>query len=197
MASSLLGVVFAYLAVRPEMHVAPADNNTETQQRSVVSMRVESVRNGDLRAKMQAKNQCVSTNGWRVLFGFYVKQTLWRKHVNTVWSKCAASGDWEQTVREGLCLADKFSHHNKVYVNASAQSSPPSPLLSALQMFTNRIVSSSKLKNEFWNVVCSQKTLHTLSPKLKDITRSLNACDPKEQVGVLSLSAWGLSGVIL
>ena len=192
---TLLSVVFAYLAVRPSVTVAAADKMLTEDEKVSVRMRVECVRSGDLRAKMHAKNQSAASRGWRVLFGFYVKQSAWKKHVNVQWSRVAHANTWENTVREGVRLAAKHAHHGRVYVNATAQSSPPSPLLDALQLFSKREHATTTLNASFWKLMTSSSSLSQLAPKLSAITRSLSACPARAPChgAALSLSAWGLS----
>lgn len=196
---AMLGVVFAYLAVCPRATVTAADEMSSGDAKMNVLMRVECVRSGDLRAKMHAKNQSMASRGWRVLFGFYVKQSAWRKHVNTQWSRVASVDTWENTVREGMRLASEHSHNDRVYVNASAQSSPASPLLSALQLFSERAHESTELSATFWHLILSSYPLSRIVPKLDALTRSLSACAEKTPLNVAasSLSAWGLSGAQL
>ena len=187
-------VVFAYLTVRPDVAVAAADETCGGDDTVCICMRVECVRSGDLRAKMHAKNQSAVSCGWRVLFGFYVKQSAWRQHVNAQWSRVAETSTWENTVREGMRLAAKHAHKGKVYVNSSAKSTPKSLLLDALQLFSNREHESTSLNNAFWRLILSSCSLAQLTPKLDEITRSLSACVEKQPCrgAATSLSAWGL-----
>ena len=123
--------MFAYLAVQPTMKVSAVGGAARVE--ATTPMRVECVRDGDLSAKMHAKNQCKSSQGWRVLFGFYMRPCAWKKIAQTRWQRVAATGDWENTIREGLVLSAEHAQHGVVYVSTSARSSPPSPLLSAMQ----------------------------------------------------------------
>lgn len=133
--SSRFGValLFAYLAVRPTSRVSTADGGYLAPKNYTTQVKVESVAQGDLTAKMQAKNECESSRQWRVLFGFYVTAAAWKKCVRCAWTKCTETGDWEVCVREGLKLARKHGKGAVVYVSVAAQCRPESPLLSSMQ----------------------------------------------------------------
>ena len=79
-----VALLFAYLAVRPTVQVRTADGGRLGADQPTTAVKVESVRQGDLVAKMQAKNQCASSNGWRVLLGFYVTASAWKKGVRPI-----------------------------------------------------------------------------------------------------------------
>jgi glutaredoxin-related protein len=167
-----VALLFAYLAVRPIVQVTSADGGRLAPEKERTAVKVESVRQGDLTAKMQAKNQCVSSNGWRVLFGFYVTASAWRKSVRNTWTKTTESGNWEVCVREGLKLAKRYGEGAQVYVSAAAQCEPGSPLLTTLQHLqvgygdTNVDKAAASLK-EFWKIVASRKSVKWVNSQLR------------------------------
>lgn len=184
-------LVFAYLAVFPQTRVLPIDvraHDPAAAEREVL-MRVESVRCGDVRAKMQAIAQPDDTQGWRILCGFYVDKPLWHANVQPVWAQAAAHGHWERALRVGLRLAHKFTRPRDVFVRASAHASPPSLLLSLLQALSGCARDAGRandatlcscpetvsLREEFWTLVCSSTPLAALTLPLMQLTHSWNA----------------------
>lgn len=170
-----VALLFAYLAVRPTVRVATADGGRLVPDKPATSVKVESVRQGDLTAKMQAKNECASSNGWRVLFGFYVTASAWRKYVRGIWAKAAESGDWETCVREGLKLAKKHNKGSVVYVSTAARCQPESPLLTFLQRLqavgddpANRAPSQ-----DFWRLVGSRRSTKWVNAQLRRSSTAL------------------------
>lgn len=167
-----VALLFAYLAVRPREQVATADGGRLVPNKPATSVKVESVKQGDLTAKMQAKNQCASSNGWRVLFGFYVTATAWRKCVRGVWTKTAESEDWEACVREGLKLAKKHNEGSVVYVSTAARCRPESPLLTFLQRLqvAGKEASDGACvfpPKEFWRLVGSRRSTKWVNAQLE------------------------------
>jgi len=167
-----VALLFAYLAVRPTVRVATADGGRLVPDKPATSVKVESVKQGDLTAKMQAKNQCASSNGWRVLFGFYVTASSWRKCVRGVWTKAAESGDWETCVREGLKLANKHNKSSVIYVSTAARCQPESPLLTFLQRLQRLQAAGGDSANrassqDFWRLVGSRRSTKWVNAQLK------------------------------
>lgn len=167
-----VALLFAYLAVRPTVRVTSADGGCLAPEKERTAVKVESVRQGDLTAKMQAKNQCISSNGWRVLFGFYVTASAWKRSVRNTWTKTTESGDWEVCVREGLKLAKKYGEGAQVYVSAAAQCEPESPLLSTLQHLQvryddNNVDKVTASLKEFWKIVASRKSVKWVNGQLR------------------------------
>ena len=163
-------MLFAYLAVRPTVRVATADGGRLAQDKPATSVKVESVKQGDLTAKMEAKNQCASSNGWRVLFGFYVTASAWKKCVRGIWIKAAESGDWETCVREGLKLAKKHNKGSVIYVSTAARCQPESPLLAFLQRLQaagGGETANPALSQEFWRLVGSRRSTKWVNTQLK------------------------------
>lgn len=162
-----VALLFAYLAVRPTVRVATADGGRLAPDKPATSVKVESVKQGDLTAKMQAKNQCASSNGWRVLFGFYVTASSWRKCVRGVWTKAAESGDWETCVREGLKLANKHNKSSVIYVSTAARCQPESPLLTFLQRLQASGGDAANQTRDFWRLVGSRRSTKWVNAQLK------------------------------
>jgi len=162
-------LLFAYLAVRPAVRVQTADGGRLVPDAPTTYLKVESVRQGDLAAKMQAKNQCASSNGWRVLFGFYVTAKTWKNYVRPSWTKAAETGDWEACVREGLKLAKKHNTGAVVFVSTAARCQPESPLLTFLQRMQasdseNVDRASSR---DFWKLVASRRSSKWVNAHLR------------------------------
>lgn len=173
-----VALLFAYLAVRPTVRVATADGGRLASDQPSTAVKVESVRQGDLVAKMQAKNQCASSNGWRVLLGFYVTTNAWKKCVRGVWTKAAETGDWEKCVREGLKLSKKHGYGSCVYVSTAAQCDPESPLLTSLQRMRAAKETTDDARvvppKEFWRLVNSRRSTKWVNTQLKaQLRRSL------------------------
>ena len=173
-------LVFAYLAVLPQALVLAADANCPPEQS--VQMRVESVRCGDLQAKLQSTARGGGVGSWRVLCGFYVDQKAWRSTVRAAWQAAAMRGSWEHALREGLRLACVHARRKSVFVKSSARSNPVSPLLQALQTFTVRRGATKlrgeravSLRREFWQLVSGNQSLVCICPRLTHLTRSWNA----------------------
>lgn len=163
-------MLFAYLAVRPSVRVTTADGGRLVPDKPATSVKVESVQQGDLAAKMHAKNQCASSNGWRVLFGFYVTASAWRKCVRGIWTKAAESGDWEACVREGLKLAKKHNKGSVVYVSTAARCQPESPLLTFLQRLQaagGGETANHASSQEFWRLVGSRRSTKWVNTQLR------------------------------
>ena len=174
-----VALLFAYLAVRPTVQVRTADGGRLGADQPTTAVKVESVRQGDLVAKMQAKNQCASSNGWRVLLGFYVTASAWKKGVRAVWTKAAETGDWEKCVREGLKLSRKHGQGSAVYVSTAARCEPESPLLASLQ----RMRAEGKEPadgacvfppKEFWKLVGSRRSTRWVNAQLETRLRRLS-----------------------
>jgi len=167
-----VALLFAYLAVRPRVHVRTADGGRLGSDQPFTAVKVESVKQGDLVAKMQAKNQCESSKGWRVLLGFYVTAAAWRKSVRAVWTKVAETGDWEKCVREGLKLSKKHGRGSAVYVSTAARCEPESPLLTSLQRMRAANMESSDgacvvPPKEFWKLVGSRRSTRWVNAQLE------------------------------
>ena len=162
-----VALLFAYLAVRPTVRVATADGGRLVPDKPATSVKVESVRQGDLTAKIKAKNQCTSSNGWRVLFGFYVTASAWKKCVRGIWSKAAESGDWEICVREGLKLAKKHNKGSVIYVSTAARCQPESPLLTFLQRLQAAGGDAANQTRDFWRLVGSRRSTKWVNTQLK------------------------------
>ena len=162
-----VALLFAYLAVRPTVRVATADGGRLIADKPATAVKVESVKQGDLTAKMEAKNQCASSNGWRVLFGFYVTASAWRKCVRGVWTKAAESGDWETCVREGLKLAKKHNKGSVIYVSTAARCQPESPLLTFLQRLQAAESDTANQTRDFWRLVGSRRSTKWVNTQLK------------------------------
>lgn len=171
-------MLFAYLAVRPTVQAATADGGHFAPDQPFVSVKVESVPHGDLTAKMQAMNQCASSNGWRVLLGFYVTSSAWKKCVRAIWVKAAATRDWENCVREGLKVARKHGAGSAVYVSTAARCKPESPLLTSLQSL--RVVNIDAFGDvgvippkEFWKLIVSRRSTKSVNAQLKCFSTAL------------------------
>ena len=178
-----MALLFAYLTVRPAVPITSADGACLADSKSDGAlMKVESVQQGDLSAKMHAKNQCASSNGWRVLFGFYLTPSAWKKSVRGIWTRALETEDWEVCVREGLKLSRKHAVGAKVYVSTAARCEPDSPLLSALQrlQLDDDDAEMKALKRrtaqlkEFWKIIMSRKSIKWVKAQLRrELTREL------------------------
>lgn len=177
-----VALLFAYLAVRPTNLVGTADGGFLASDHFQTQVKVESVVQGDLTAKMQAKNECETSRQWRVLFGFYVTAALWKKSVRGAWTKFTETGDWEVCMREGLKLAKRHGQGAAVYVSVAAKCRPESPLLSSMQsmlhqsddsMFAEKSGSEENEGKhvvptaEFWKLVGSRRSMKWVNQKLR------------------------------
>lgn len=153
-----VGLVFAYLAVRPK-------------SKSETDLRVECVECGvgNLAAKIRAKNDCTvripcARTGkifkWRVLVGFYTHLNTWKRKIKPKWSQKKV---WEIALLSGLRFAYKYGVKNTLYVSSEAQSEPRSALLCALQRLRTEggaregrnCTARKEKKDFFWKVVVS------------------------------------------
>jgi len=170
-----VALLFAYLTVRPAVQITSADGARLADSKAHGAlMKVESVQQGDLSAKMQAKNQCASSNGWRVLFGFYLTPSAWKKSVRGIWTRALETEDWEVCVREGLKLSRKHAVGAKVYVSTVARCEPESPLLLTLQRLQlddnaeiNALNKHTAKLQEFWKIIMSRKSIKWVNAQLR------------------------------